>query len=449
MRPRDGRVVGGVAGALATVAGVDRALVRVGFVATVLFGGFGVLAYLLTWATLPSEGESDAPLERALRRVGALPPAARVLLGGVFVLLVVGGLEGGGGPGAAVALIVAGVLLLHSDTVAQRSLGAPTATAVMLLPVPPSAEAVARPPAAAQVDEVTRRPYAGGTAGVLEPATIAVPAVPAPPEGLAATPPSAAGPGQAVAASAGRPVPPASPIAGSGAIRAPLTTPAYGGGRVAAPGAPVAARRPPSLLGALTIGFGLLALGTASVLDAVSLVQLGLEEYLALALVAIGAGLVVGAFVGRARWLALLGLLLVVPLAVTQVAGDLALDVSGGVGERTVRVTDPADLDEGYRLGIGSLELDLRDLELEPGRTAVVEASVGLGELVVSVPPDVRVEGVARVRGGEVRLPDGSRFSGPGERAILVPGNEEEEGAGRVELRLDAAFGEIRVQRSG
>ncbi len=63
-RPRRGRLVAGVAVALARRMDVDVALVRLGFVLTTFFGGFGLIAYLAAWALLPSEGAESAPAER-------------------------------------------------------------------------------------------------------------------------------------------------------------------------------------------------------------------------------------------------------------------------------------------------------------------------------------------------------------------------------------------------
>ncbi len=63
-RPRSGRVIAGVAAAFAERMELDVGLVRLGFVITAFFGGFGLVAYLAAWALLPSEGEDRAPAER-------------------------------------------------------------------------------------------------------------------------------------------------------------------------------------------------------------------------------------------------------------------------------------------------------------------------------------------------------------------------------------------------
>lgn len=60
-RSRDERVVAGVCGGIARHLGVDPVLVRIVLLATVVFGGFGVVAYVVGWLVIPEEG-SDKPL---------------------------------------------------------------------------------------------------------------------------------------------------------------------------------------------------------------------------------------------------------------------------------------------------------------------------------------------------------------------------------------------------
>jgi phage shock protein PspC (stress-responsive transcriptional regulator) len=55
-RAREGRVVAGVCAGLATYFGVDPTLVRLAFALVTVFGGFGVLLYLVAWAVIPEEG---------------------------------------------------------------------------------------------------------------------------------------------------------------------------------------------------------------------------------------------------------------------------------------------------------------------------------------------------------------------------------------------------------
>jgi phage shock protein PspC (stress-responsive transcriptional regulator) len=55
-RAREGRVVAGVCAGLATYFGVDATLVRLAFALVTVFGGFGVLLYLVAWVMIPEEG---------------------------------------------------------------------------------------------------------------------------------------------------------------------------------------------------------------------------------------------------------------------------------------------------------------------------------------------------------------------------------------------------------
>jgi lia operon protein LiaF len=125
------------------------------------------------------------------------------------------------------------------------------------------------------------------------------------------------------------------------------------------------------------------------------------------------------------------------------VAADWELDVplAGGVGDRTEQPTTPADLTT-YELGVGSLQVDLRQLQV-PAGTTTVEARVGVGELAVEVPGGVSVEVVARSGLGEVQVFD-QREGGLATRIDTTS-----EAGGDRRLRLDArvGLGEVRVDR--
>ena len=58
-RSRVNRVIGGVAGGIAEFFDIDPVIVRLLFVLAVLFGGSGILIYIVLWIVLP---ESEDPL---------------------------------------------------------------------------------------------------------------------------------------------------------------------------------------------------------------------------------------------------------------------------------------------------------------------------------------------------------------------------------------------------
>jgi len=62
-RSQADRVVAGVAGGIAQRLGVSSTLVRLAWVLSVFFGGFGLLAYLILWIVLPT-GTPHIPAAR-------------------------------------------------------------------------------------------------------------------------------------------------------------------------------------------------------------------------------------------------------------------------------------------------------------------------------------------------------------------------------------------------
>jgi phage shock protein PspC (stress-responsive transcriptional regulator) len=116
------------------------------------------------------------------------------------------------------------------------------------------------------------------------------------------------------------------------------------------------------------------------------------------AVIAIGAALAVTAFTGGARWLALPAVAFVISVAVTAAAG---VDLHGGVGDRAYRPTTLREVHDGYQLGAGRLEIDLRDVNFPAGYTHL-PVRLGVGEVVVLVPRGVCVATRARVGGGYV-----------------------------------------------
>jgi hypothetical protein len=150
--------------------------------------------------------------------------------------------------------------------------------------------------------------------------------------------------------------------------------------------------------------FRCLALGTAVVAWAVLLAVTGAwlagidGRLAAWAVVAIGAALILTAFTGGARWLVLPAVAFALSVAVIAAAH---VDLHGGVGERTYRPQTLSALRDGYQLGAGRLEVDLREIAFPPGSTRL-HVRLGAGELVVLVPRGVCVATSARIGGGYV-----------------------------------------------
>ena len=147
------RVLGGVAGGLGDYFNVDPLLVRIAFVGLMIFGGAGLVLYVVAWLLIPAEGQDSSSVESFLSRLG-LTPRRIAWIGLAFIVLVLvlnipigGPLDGSGtvfigplpgmNPGAlwALAIIVVGIVLLRRRENAPAISATPAATVSTAAPV--------------------------------------------------------------------------------------------------------------------------------------------------------------------------------------------------------------------------------------------------------------------------------------------------------------------------
>jgi phage shock protein PspC (stress-responsive transcriptional regulator)/predicted membrane protein len=199
-----------------------------------------------------------------------------------------------------------------------------------------------------------------------------------------------------------------------------------------------ASRRRPFLT-PLTLSALLIGAGIASLLQATGALDVNLTVVLAIATCLVGAALVTAAFVGRAHALIVAGVVL---LGATAISSTIDVPLRGGIGARQYRPLTLAELQGHYELGIGDLELDLRDLPLAD-RTTAVDAQTGIGELVVFVPSAVRVEVHAHAGAGSLVLFGREEGGWPANDQRAVAGS----GPGVLQLDLRVGAGQVRVRR--
>jgi phage shock protein C len=69
IRPRKGRMVAGVCAGIGSYFGIDATIVRVVFAALTIFSvGAGALVYVVAWAVVPEEGETESIAESYINR---------------------------------------------------------------------------------------------------------------------------------------------------------------------------------------------------------------------------------------------------------------------------------------------------------------------------------------------------------------------------------------------
>jgi phage shock protein PspC (stress-responsive transcriptional regulator) len=188
----------------------------------------------------------------------------------------------------------------------------------------------------------------------------------------------------------------------------------------------------------VAIGVVLLALAVGGFTAAAAGSALGGGIAIAGLVIACGIGLVGGAFRGGARWLIAPAIVLALPLAAVA-ATDL--DVDGTWGDRTFRPAAVDELADGYKMGVGAMRVDLRDLELPPGRTDL-PLELGLGEIQVLVPDDMCVITDADISVGAINAGDGEQGGIDLEvvdRRIPAPG------VPYLHVRADVGIGAVRV----
>ena len=131
--------------------------------------------------------------------------------------------------------------------------------------------------------------------------------------------------------------------------------------------------------------------------------------------------------------------LVLVAVAIFMAVFDVHL--GRGIGDRTYVPATTQELRDDYRLGIGSLELDLSNVQLPPGETHLT-TSVDVGDLQVIVPAGVALRAHGEVQVGNVEIL-GTQDDG---RNADVDVSQ----AGKRVLVLDAdvGAGNLRVERA-
>lgn len=411
----------GVAGGLARTLGIPSWTVRLAFVVLTMFGGIMIFAYLALWFFLPDESGRVIAREVTSGDDSWLPVAGVVILALAFGATV--GIFGGRDAGILVpaVLVAGGIALLASRDRPERA----PATAPPMSPTPGATGGGAGP-------AMTPMPAAATTGSV----GTSAPPPPAPP-----------------------PVPPSpSPVSTTTATTSypPIPPPRIAPYEVVAP--PPREPRPPRprpFLTPLMLSALAIAGGVAFLLDRSGELDLRIGSLLSIALVAIGMVLILATWVGRARGLIAVGLIL---LPIAALAAVVNLPIHNGVGEQRytpVAASGPLV----YEFGAGELTVDLRDLDITGSTDVSVE--LGVGSLVVLVPDDVIVDITAEAGAGEIRVTEAEerfgRFGRAGDDTLTTDSglgidldytlDADTETAQRIVLDAEVGLGEVVIRR--
>jgi phage shock protein PspC (stress-responsive transcriptional regulator) len=476
-RPLVGRHLAGVCAAIGRATNTDPVLWRVLFAVLTFFGGVGLLAYLLGWLLIPADGDTASPAEALLGRGQSRTSAPTVIVGAVAAALVFTGMATEGlRPVVVSALVVlAAVLLLTRKT--RRRQAEQAAMVGATGPVPPGL-GLADPmyqPGAAQIPAWTapyapQVPYpavfAPGSAPPAAPASGGWPQVPqsGPPAGGQAPPvyrPAYAPHGPFAPHG---PYPPQGPYAPHGPYARrgygsyaetpayPYSTPPISSGPVQYPGLPYSGppvpprpRKPKirSRLGRATFSAALLAAGILAIVHSAG-VHISPAAYPAIALAVVGAGLVVGAWVGRARLLIPLGFALTLALMIATAASHQSFEPAPR--DNVWAPVSVAEINpDGYR-GSGSALLDLTQIDFS-GHDVPITVHMEFGDLRILLPPNVDVDVTARVQIGDMQVFRNRQSGIRDDTYHVVDEGPDGPGPGKLRLNVEVEMGSLEVSR--
>ncbi|MEO9328315.1 PspC domain-containing protein [Gordonia aurantiaca] len=490
VRPEN-RTIAGVCSGIAARYRIDPTLVKVAFVVSALFGGSGLILYLAAWVAFPSAARAR---NQALRGPGSTGHShehgghrhgrgglhnPQVLLLVVLAIVIVTSIGpnrtwGSGGLVGAI-LMLGGWYLLH-----QRTPQPPPGTSIDT--VAALTDVVVPPPTAGQFERWVPRAMSSaatvaGTAPTVDitkpatPASATVPGSPQPSTGTGASPedpsdtdtpketgvteptgridlqkstdPTGTGTTGTPTAERWTPLPTPAPALDEIETGPPSWDPlgaapfAWDLPEPSSPEPPVPTRRRRSPLTLVVLGLAVIVGAVGAALNQAGVDWFTLPRILSMCLAVVGVGLVVASVMRRrtgehSTGLVPVAILLGIAAIVTTAASGIAVP-EGGVGERTWKPLTENDIESAYRLGVGEMTLDLREVDLTSDRR--VELRNGMGVIKVFVGDDMNVRADCNTGIGNITCPSG-----------LDGGRDGTDGP-VLEIDAHTGMGEVKVLR--
>ena len=402
--PEQGHVAGVCAG-IGVRYGIDPVLVRIAFVVSALFGGAGIVLYLAAWVLFTRHGDQVSAIESLVGRGHSSDSSTKVIV--LLVALAIAasavgpvGVGSGGSGFISMVLMLGGWWLLYQRRPEPPTLPPPANGFSFhrnMFPPQPFGQPFQTPYAEPTFTEPFQSPF------VSEPTTAQRDAT-----GGATDSPGNSAPDNdhpehdsTVSLSKDTPesddttqvqkeqpfptgsaTPPAWDPLGVAPFAWDLPEPAPSHSPV-----PVE-KKPRSRLTTMILGFAVLAAAAAGTVAVSTDIQwLTPARIGAIALAVIGLGLLLGAFLHRGY-----GLLVVTgPLMGFVILGSLVgpLDIQSS-GEQRFAPSTAAELDSGYSVQLGDLQLDLKNLDLKQDHEISIDTR--LGDSQIFLPPNLDVD---------------------------------------------------------
>jgi len=414
-RSRSDRWVAGVCGGIGRSLNIDPVLVRV-VMAVLIISGPGIVFYLAAWLLMPEEGSDRAPLQGVLGdRIRTDHPWFWPVVIGICLFAAIATMSsfkfGHFVPGPVIVVAVIWLLAKHrkGNKACQKQRPQDTPPAQQ-----PNQQFTTQPYSSQQYNSAYTPPQTGPSA---------------PPAGPSSS---------ATQRPQDRTVEPVQPVwteddplglyvdepAGSSGTTATTTA--------AAPPAK-GIRGVKSFVVVLTgLAIGIAALAHAST-----------ATMLVIGLATLGAGMLIGGFVGRTLGLLPLGILLAVGAVVSTVFTAVPRNFADTNYVAPAGTTITAN-GSSYQFDAGSVHLDLTKADFAPG--ARVDVRGGAGEVIVKVPADVAVKGQLSTEMGDVAFLNDNQSGHNAKLTLDDPGTGGTPGK-QVTLDLNLKLGSIKVER--
>lgn len=422
-RSRSDRMVAGVCGGMARALNVDPVLVRV-VMATLVIIGPGILFYIAGWILMPDEGSNKAPVEGLLgNRVRPDHPWLWPVVLGVCVFLAIAVMSsfnfGKLIPGPIVVLGLLYLFVFRRKPKNGPSHWSHQGMSMQNRPQDPTLPQPGTPPYA-QNQQTTQ--YVGQQAPQNGP--------PPPPAGTSS---SATRRPQDRTVESVQPVWTEDDPLGLYVDEPPTTySPA-----------PTRPTEPP-VKGVRGVKPAVVAL-TGLAIAIAWIAGSSTPTMLAIGVATLGAGMLIGGFIGRTMALLPLGILLAVGVAASTIFPSVPRDF------KDVNVVSTPDqpitaTSNNYTFDAGSVHVDMTKTTFAPG--AHVTITGGVGEVVLKVPANVDVTGTLSAQAGEVIGLGGQREGGHDAKVTLNDlGADGKAGPSKVVIDAQLKLGSITVER--
>jgi phage shock protein PspC (stress-responsive transcriptional regulator) len=457
-RSSEGRMITGVCAGLGRYTRMDPVLFRVGFAVLVIGSGIGIMLYIAAFLLMRAPDGGPGYIEQWSRRVFD-PETVMGLLAAILTLGLVINLAA---DGIGTATVVVGTLLAIC-LLAAHSRGVDLLALARSLPERLRTAARRPPPAPYPHPQQAFTPADGMPAAGMPTTGVPTTGMPvadypqdAPPAqapgtepgyrsladlarearlaAQAAAPPPVWSGRQRSFDSSGEPFAPHGPYA-----QRPYPDP-YSGHVPAQK----AVKRPRSYVGGITTFIAFLV-GGIMVASQAPPSPSHLPLIGGIALIIVGAGLLVTTWFDRGAGLVATGTI----LSVVLIAGANVSDIPKKIGSYTWEPVDSSQPVSAYSVGIGDGTLDLSDIKLAPGSRTRFDASVAIGEIKVIVPRTARVEVFGNTRLGDVKIEH--KVEGGADiqhNQVLEPDVPVRGAVPVIELHVKAGIGDVEVRRA-